>query len=277
MSIIIGGKQFEVEGLITKSWKDNIPWLKYITHKNKRERQVRSIVAHTHEGILSDLIQGMGPDSTIDEANARYQVNTTRSVSWDYTIDMNGEVLCQNDPLVDYSWQANNINAVSLGFELIQGPNKTDSKRRVLYSGQLDKTVLLIDFLTASLGIQRQIPWNKKEDKPNLKQIKRLSSSGGNGTNIVGIIGHVNVTSERGAGDPGQHIFYALKAAGYELFDMDAEEDLKTWKERQAVICGMDSKDCDGIPLQKTVTALKLKGYKNGLFVQRPIDSLVNF
>lgn len=277
MSIIIGRKQFEVEGLTTKSWLDNISWLKYITHKNTRTRQVRSIVAHTHEGILSDLIQGMGPDSTIDEANARYQVNTTRSVSWDYTIDMNGEVLCQNDPTVDYSWQANNINAVSLGFELIQGPNKTDSKRRVLYSGQLDKTVLLIDFLTASLGIQRQIPWNKKEDKPNLRQIKRLSSTGGNGNNVVGIIGHVNVTSERGAGDPGQHIFYALKDAGYELFDMDAEEDLKIWKGRQSVICGFPTQECDGIPLQKTVATLKAKGYKNGMFVGRPLDSLMSF
>lgn len=275
MSIVVNKQKYEVPGLETKSWVDNVSWIKYITDKNPRSRQIRSIVAHTHEGILSDLVQGMGKKSKIQENLVKYQTNTDRNVSWDYTIDMDGEVICQNDPLIDYSWQGNNLNPISLGFELVQDKNEQDSKRRVLYSGQIEKTVLLIDFLTATCGIQRQIPWNKKENKPNLKQIARLSVSGGNGTDLVGIIGHVNITSQRGAGDPGPHLFYALRDAGYELFDMDTAEDLKVWKERQKQICGFQDAECDGIPLKKTVEALKQKGYEHGIFVSRPIDALI--
>jgi hypothetical protein len=277
MSIVINKTQYNVPGLVTMSWLDSISWIKYITDKNPRTRQIRSIVAHTHEGIPSDLVQGAGRNSTIDESLARYQTHTDRSVSWDYTIDLNGDVVCQNDPLVDYSWQGNNLNPVSLGFELVQDKNPNDPKRRVLYSEQIAKAVLLIDFLTAACGIQRQIPWNKKDNKPNLKQIKRLSSSHENGTNLVGIIGHVNVTDQRGYGDPGFQLFYALRDAGYELFDMDANEDITTWKQRQKTICGFEDKDADGIPLKNTVNALKAKGYKNGMLVSRPLDQLISF
>jgi len=276
MSIILNSKKYEIPNLNTKCWDDGIKNVKYITDKTKRTRAARMIVVHTHEGILSNLVTGDGRDSTIDETLARYQTNTDRQVSWDYTVDLNGDVICQNDPFIDFSWQAGNVNGFSLGIEMVQDKDPFGSSKRILYSKEIEKTVLLIDVLTAALGIQRQIPWNKKQNKPNLKQIKRLSAAEGSGDDLIGIIGHVNITSERGPGDPGEHIFWALKDAGYECFDMDSSEDISIWKQRQ-ISFGMTEKDCDGVPLGKTVAMLKSKGYKNGIYIPRPIDSLIQF
>ena len=264
MSITVNNTKYEIPGVFTADWDSEFHWVKYITDKSPRTKQIKNIVAHTHEGIKSTLIPGTGPNSKIDEALARYQVNTERQVSWDYTIDLNGEVIVQNDPLIHYSWQAGAFNPSSVGFELVQ---ETKEGKRFLYEEQIAKTVLLIDFLTAALGIQRQIPWSK--GKPVLSQIKRIIDS----NNFIGIVGHVNLTKDRGPGDPGEHIFNALKDAGYECFDIDKQEDLICWKTRQREL-GVNP---DGIPLKDTVQALKAKGIKNGMWIQRPIDQQLNF
>jgi hypothetical protein len=79
----------------------------------------------------------------------------------------------------------------------------------------------------------------------------------------------------QGQGDPGDAIFFALRDAGYELFDLNTEEDLKTWKLRQQQLGFTDLKDLDGVPLTKTVAALKNKGHRHGMWVKRPVDDLI--
>lgn len=264
--IIINKIQYTIPDLNTLSWKDNISWIKYITDKSPRTKPIKNIVLHTNEGLNSQLATGIGPNSRIDEALARYQINSEREVSWDYTVDLNGDVICQNDPVIDYSWQAGSINPNSLGIEMVQ-QNKEGI--RYLYEEQLKKVVLLIDFLTAALGIQRQIAWDKIKNKPVLTQISRII----NFKDFIGVTGHVQWTKDRGKGDPGEHIFIALKEAGYECFDLSLKEDQETWKQRQNNL-GIES---DGIPGKKTVDALKSKGYKNGMWVSRPIDQLFSF
>ena len=267
MTITINNRDYTIPQLNTKSWKDGNSWLKYITDKSPRIKPIRSIIVHTHEGLKSALIQGVGAPSSTAQALARYQVNTDREVSWDYTVDSDGSVLAQNDPAIDYSWQAGSINPVSIGIELVQhNANGT----RSLYSEQIQKAVLLIDFLTAAFGIQRQIPWDKQRDKPVLTQIPRIQ----NNKTFYGILGHVQLTKDRGPGDPGEHIFYALRDAGYELFNISLDEDLETWKRRQAVL-GIQNPD--GIPGPETVRKLKAGGMKNGLWVSRPIDDVFSF
>ena len=276
MSIILNEKKLEIPGLASVSWQDGDSKVKFVTDKSVRRRRVRLIVMHTHEGVKGNLLEGSGPNTTIDERLAMYQVTTKRYVSWDGTIDMNGDVTWQNDPCKYFTWQAghDNINNVSLGIELIQKISTENSiKRGDLWKGEIEKAVLLIDFLTAKLGIQRQIPWDKARNRPVLTQIPRLQKTDG-GTDMVGIIGHVMLTTDRGPGDPGPYIFEALRDAGYELFDMGAGEDLAVWKQRQASF-GIPPRECDGIPLDKMVNLLKSKGYKNGIYVQRPIDSLI--
>lgn len=266
MTIIINTKEYNIPQLTTKSWKDGISWLKYVTDKSSRVKPIKSIVVHTHEGLKSTLIQGCGKPSSTAQALARYQINTERQVSWDYTVDSDGTVLCQNDPVVDYTWQAGSINPVSLGIEMIQ---HNENGTRSLYSEQIQKTVLLIDFLTAVLGIQRQIPWDKKKDKPVLTQIPRVQSY----KNFYGILGHVQLTKDRGPGDPGDQIFYALRDAGYELFDVDLNEDIEMWKKRQKSLGLVE----DGFPGQDTIKKLKETGNKHGLWIKRLIDDQITF
>lgn len=265
--IIVGKKKYEIPGLKTSCWIDDSK-IKYVTDKDKREREARGIIGHTHKGVKGDLLPGVGPNTTIDEKLALYQVTTKRYVSWDYTIDGNADVTCQNDPLEDYTWQAGHVNPFTLGFEMVQVHNDGD-----VYESQINGAVLLIDFLTYVLGIQRQIPWDKKHNRPNLDQIKRLVNGG---RDVVGVYGHVNVTSERGEGDPGPYLFIKLKEAGYEIFDYDDEEDLETWKIRQKDL-GIPDTECDGIALSKTRNKMieMGKGNKKGLWVSRPIDNLI--
>lgn len=265
MSIILNSQKLEIPGIKTLSWLDGNPKIKYVTDKDKREKIIRAIVIHTHEGKLNRAYKpGLGPNTTMDERLAMYQTSTDRYVSWDYTIDLNGDVTCQNDPFIDYTWHGNNTNKYTLGIELIQEADGS------LYSEQLDKAVLFLDFLTNKLGIQRQIPWDKTKNQPCLVQIPRIQN--GNGQDVVGVYGHVNITSQRGPGDPGPHIFNKLKQAGYEGFDLNSNEDINIWKNRQQ---SLNLAKVDGLPLKDTVTALKNSGKKSGLFIERPVDLLI--
>ena len=268
MSIIINGNKLEIPGLATKSWLDqgSPKWLKEITDFNPRTRSVHFIVAHTHKGIPGKLLSGYGQPSSEAQALIRYQTNTDRAVSWDYTVDSDGTVYVQNDPIKKYSWQAGSVNSISLGFEMVQTPTGD------LYEGQIEKTVLLIDALTAYLGIQRQIPWNLAKNSPRVGTCVRLEQE--KGENVVGIVGHRNITKDRGAGDPGDLIYLALKKAGYESFDLDSKDDINTWKTRQVAL-GIPLADCDGIPLKKTVMALKASGKPFGMYVSRPVDAFL--
>ncbi len=276
MSLIFNNKKITIPGLVTVSYIDGVPHVKRVTDFNARKETIRMIVGHTHKGIKGNLLPGMGPNSTIDEALARYQVNTERAVSWDYTIDFNGEIICQNDPNLNFTWQAGNVNPRSLGFEMIQKDNGD------VYEGEIEKAVFLIDVLTALLGIQRQIIWDNSrsvlklglgsKNCPKVGVVKRLQVDGGK--DVVGIVGHRNITKDRGPGDPGDHLFWALQKAGYMCFDLDKEEDLQFWKAKQKEL-GFSEAECDGIALKKTVAALKVKGHKHGMLVSRPVDDLL--
>jgi murein L,D-transpeptidase YcbB/YkuD len=70
------------------------------------------------------------------------------------------------------------------------------------------------------------------------------------------------VSRHRGAGDPGDHLFEKLRAAGFEAFDFEAGEDLRAWKQRQRSL-GLQA---DGIPGQRTCQALRQAGHPHGLW-----------
>ena len=78
-----------------------------------------------------------------------------------------------------------------------------------------------------------------------------------------GVFGHRNLTSKRGAGDPGDYLLQALADAGYEEFDFAEGEDVRVWQSRQGEL-GIKP---DGLPGSATVAALKEAGYVDGLWV----------
>ena len=272
MSIILNGKKFDIPGVKTTSWLDPEAaslGVKEVSHKSPRNgKWIRGIVAHTIHGTKGNLLPGLGPNTDIDVKQARYQVNTDREVSWDFTCDFNGEWLIQSDIFKEFTWQATSVNPHTFGFEMIQYDNGD------LYQGQIGKVVEFIDFMTAKLGIQRQIPWDMKKNCPKVGVVNRIAGTN-HGADVVGVYGHRNQTTNRGPGDPGDWLFIALRDAGYELYDFDNGDDIKTWKTRQTQFPSFSPTDCDGIPGPKSVEALKAKGHKHGMWVKRPMDDLI--
>lgn len=264
MSLVYDGQKVELSGVETISFLDDPKVAPRITDKNPRTRRARAIVLHTTSGgCAKGLVLDVPVTSTKAEVYARYQTRTERQVSWDYTVDLDGTVLAQSDPKVEYSWHAGAWNPISVGIELVQTP------KGELYKHQLDTLVLLVDWLTRTLKIQRQYAAN--DGKPTLVTIPRASFTGGGGADMVGVFAHCQNTTPdvRGPGDPGPAPFVWLARAGYEPFDYLASEDRRVWKQRQQTL-GL-SAPYDGIPLDDTVSALRAQKGRD-LWVARPGD-----
>lgn len=263
MSIVINGKKIETPGLETVSWLDD-PKVPRVTDFNPRTLWIRAIVLHTVHGKSGKLLPGIKP-STRAESYAKYQANTSRDVSWDYTIDTDGTVVVSNDPVRVFTWHAGDVNPFTVGIEFVQDDNGD------IYEGQMLAGVRFLDVLTRELAdaghpIQRQVPMAPNGD-PVRGVIGRIENND-SAKQVVGIYGHRNQTSNKPAGDPGDAIFRALLRAGYKGFNLDAKDDLTFWKDVQARL-GLPA---DGIPGRATQQALLKADHKHGLWLERPGD-----
>lgn len=264
MSIVLNGQKIETPGVETVSWLDD-PAVPQATDRTPRTLWCRGVVLHTVHGKVGVLKPGIKP-STRAEAYAKYQANTSRDVSWDYTIDTDGTVVVSNDPVKFYTWHATSVNPFTLGIEFVQDDDGA------LYEGQMEAGVKFLDTLTRLMSenlhpIQRQVPVGP-DGKPVRGVIPRIVNSD-EAKKVVGLYGHRNQTTNRGPGDPGDYIFEYLLRAGYKGFDLNAQADLNFWKDIQ-VKMGLPLADCDGVPGRKTAAALALQNH--GLWVPRPGD-----
>lgn len=275
MSIIFDGKKEEVPGLVTLSFLDDKKKVPEATDGVSRTRWVRGIVIHTTSGARGKIFPGKGPDTGKDTLLARYQANTMRVVSWDYTVDNDGSVAVSNDPYKRSCFHAGPVNIHTVGIEMAQNKDREYG----LWEFQLDQTVLLVDYLTYRLGIQRCIAWDKAKNIPMQKtvdgRLRQMVPKTKTGGDVVGVYGHRNVTPTKPWGDPGDRIYEKFRAAGYELFDLRMNEDLITWKKRQMETLMMPESQADGVAGPQTRVALQALGYKHGQWVHRPIDDLV--
>lgn len=271
MAIVLDGKPYDVPGVETISWLDDPKLVPQATDGRPRTTFARMIMAHTVHGKRGGLMPG-GKPSNKAEWYARYQANSTRSVSWDFTVDTDGTVAWSNDPCRRYTWHGHTVNAYAIGFEMVQDPDGT------MYAATIEAAVKVIDFLTRFehplIAIPRQTPY--RNGKPYAGRITRCDS-GQNGRRFAGINGHRNVWTKnsvgsfsavRGPGDPNDHLFVALAAGGYETFDSEAEEDIARWKARQQEV----GATADGGYGPATRTKAKEKGYAHGQWVRRPGD-----
>lgn len=219
------------------------------THRN--ESWVRGIVLHTTHGAYPQPLKpGLGVGGSA-LANLRYWNSSADYASAHLLIDRDGVVYQTADLFLEETWHATTVNAVTIGVEICQGSDGS------LYQRQIDVAVALCDFLTARFGIQRQIP-APYEGKP----ITRLVAGG---RDFVGVYGHRDQTVNRGRGDPGDLVMSALRAAGYEQYELARGEDLIVWKARQAEL-GLKA---DGIPGKRTCASLLAAGHQDGMWVAR--------
>lgn len=250
MSIVLGGQRFDVPGVVTVSYLDDPQRVPRTTDVNPRRVPPQMICAHTTSGLRGSVLQGCAASSDTAFSFARYQAVTDREVSWDFTVGRDGTVTWSNDPLVSYTWHATTVNPRSIGFEMAQDPDGT------LYACQIEAAYKVIVFLCAALSIQAQTP--TVGGVPDSGVIPRVESGG---ADVVGIIGHRNVTTNRGPGDPGNAIFDKLLSERFAGFDFRTGQDLLFWREQQRAL-GLPQ---TGVPNRTDAEALQRLGRPFGM------------
>lgn len=261
-AMILGGQRVKVPGNVVLNWLDG-SCAPMATDLTVRHVPPQNITLHTNTGQPHDPLLELTANASNACRLAIYQTTTEREVSWDFTVSRLAYILQQNDPLAYYSWNASQMNGYTLGIETEQGPGG------VLSVAAIDALVRLVDALTRSLGIQRQIPAVMVGGRlvPDRRVLARFGVGEG-GKTFFGILGHRQVTTNRGPGDPGDAIYQAFLDAGYEGFDLSTWDDYRAWFPRQAALGVPQS----GKPGPETVAALKAAGFRHGMFVWRPGD-----
>jgi hypothetical protein len=267
---VINGKVVSVSGLDVESFLDN-PHLKLaqddVRARNTREQGwIHLIVVHTTGGIPGGkdlrpqvINPGVGPSSNAGErVVGTWTHDSTRHGGAHFIVDFDRRIYCCADLVTEAAYHAERANGISVGIEVVQGRDAE------LYQGQIEATVQLVLWLCANMPtpIQAQIPL-PYQGKP----IARFVASQALAiplSDVVGVVGHRDLTANRGEGDPGNAIMDALAAAGCERLDFEAEQDIQTWKQRQAEL---KMANPDGIPGAATVRALKAAGHANGLWM----------
>lgn len=183
-----------------------------VTDGKARAREtVTGIVLHTSRGVRGHVRPGALPSKRA-ELLALYQARTTRDVSWHFTVDTDGTVIQQADAALWMCWHASHANGWSVGIECVQQPDSGD-----LYEVQIKALVAVVEALCAALGIPRRTPVGPDgRPWPGLIAEHREASEGGRQQPFAGVLGHRALTSNRGPGDPGDAVFEALLAAGFE-------------------------------------------------------------
>lgn len=257
MSIVYDGRRYEVPGVPTESWADDPARIPRVTFAGTRRAPIRAIVLHSTAQFAPTEVRPGSRAPANRYFYARYVVENANAdgsprASWDATALTDGTVLWHTDPATQVAWASHDVNPYTVGIEIAQGPQGE------VYADQLAAVVRLVDFLTALLGIQRQIPWH--DGAPDRRVLPRLHGLGMAGVDVSGVYGHRNVSPTRD--DPGDVVWPYLKAAGYETFDFAAGEDKRVWAERQRQL-GVAA---DGVPLAQTVAALRAAGYRDGIY-----------
>lgn len=223
MTLVFGGVTHPTPGVDTLSWLDN-PRLPHIGADRRddgsprRREDVRAIVLHTTKGKRGPILSTTPPPSEAAERYARYQGRTEREVSWHYTVDVDGTIVQSADPDTWECWHAGINNDGTVGIELVQLDD------RALYGVQLDALVWLLGVLCDRYNIPRTFPVGP-DGKPWEGIVPELMKApeGDGGRSWRGVYGHRNCSRRRGAGDPTDHPFVALLAAGFVPVRVDAK------------------------------------------------------
>ena len=217
--LIVDGVRVPVPGVRVTTWLDDPKRAPPITDGRAITKRPIAFVWHTSKGILCRAAAPDAIPSARAEDLALYQSSATREVSWHLTGDTDGDVIQQADPARWMCWHAGGANAWSLGAELVQR-----DATGTLTAPQIRAAADVTDAVCVALAIPRRVLVGL-DGTPWVRQVKDLQSTraGGRGLTWAGVIGHVHLTTDRGAGDPGPLIFAELISRGYARHVVDAE------------------------------------------------------
>jgi hypothetical protein len=272
--IVLAGQAALLAGLDISNFLDD-PKLrlspKDLRPRNPHERAfVHLVVMHSTLGIpggtdlrRQTILPGFGPPTNAGERTvAMWASDPSRPAGAHLIVDFDGRIYCCADLVTEAAYHAQLANGCSIGIEIVQGLKSAE-----MYTEQLAVAADLATAICAAMPtpIQKQIP------TPYLGHpIGRFVASQQTGVplaDVVGIVGHRDLTATRGEGDPGNTIMEALAAQGCERFDFENHADIAVWKSRQTIL-GMANPD--GIPGPMTVAALKSSGRSDGFWKSTP-------
>lgn len=253
--VVVNGRQELVPGLVVTSYLDD-PRLSLGPDDKcaRNNRWPRGLCLHVTDGMQAPVRKGTGRRANAGLSTANWwRQKAAGHAGTHLIVDADGSVACLADLLLDCTYHAGSVNHASVGIDLWQPRSPSG-----LWEGQLDAFVLLCDWLTARLGIQRQF-----QRVYHGRPIRRIEDGA---RDVVGIYGHRDVTTARGVDDPGDAPFTWLQQAGYEPLDFGSDDDLRVWKERQRALGGLT---VDGVAGPRTVAAVKAMVHADGMWMQR--------
>lgn len=212
-------------------------------------------ILHTTKGEWPQrIIDGAGPPGRCQRTAEMWLKDPTYSGAHGVT-GSDGKAACLADIIRRCAYHATFSNDRAGGWEIYQEPGG------VIYRAAIDATVKICEVVADVAMIPRQVPRRPYLGHP----LARMLKANDGGRDVYGFLGHRDNTEDRGKGDPGEAIFLALIAAGFEPLDFAAGEDLAIWKRRQALLNAMGEKlVVDGLPGYNTMKALRRRGFRCG-------------
>ena len=267
--LILDGRAVGVPGFDVQNFVDD-PRLALAPYdvrpRTFQERNwIHLVVVHTTGGIPGgtdlrpqDIRPGFGPSTNAGErVVGSWTHDPGRPGGAHLVVDFDGRIYCCADLVTQAAYHAQHANGPSVGIEVVQGHDAE------LYQSQLDLAARFARVLCGLMptAIQFQIPLPYDDGPVDRFVISQMRSNPL--ADVVGVVGHRDLTSSRGRGDPGDALMDALAARGAERLDFESGEDIATWKNRQAVL-GVPSPD--GIPGPLTVAAIRRSGRPDGVW-----------
>jgi hypothetical protein len=167
-------------------------------------------------------------------------------------------VACLADLELVTAYHAEASNPWSVGIEMVQARDGS------IYQATIDATARLVAAICDAFGIPEQMPCGPYRGSP-LPRMELVSTAGRRqlgGPDVVGVLGHRDNTSARGRGDPGDAIWGALAALGFEGVDYAGCEDLVIGRARQrALVARGERIKVDGLVGPASLAAAHRQGF----------------
>ncbi|HET9893208.1 MAG TPA: peptidoglycan recognition family protein [Mycobacterium sp.] len=223
-----------------------------------RHAWVRQVIVHSTGGDWPmPITPGAGPGGECPRYADIWQTDPAHSAAH-LVVDSAGTVACLADLATTTAYHAEGSNPWSVGIEMVQ------QRDGVVYQATIDACARLVAAICDAIGIPEQMPRGPYRGAPlarmEVVQNGRRINTGG--PDVVGVLGHRDNTSQRGRGDPGDAIWTALAALGFEGVDYAGGEDLEIGHARQITLVARgEALTVDGLVGPASLAAARRCGF----------------